>query len=177
MRESHMKFVRQQGFRKQDASEQLFAALQFQPKVIGVVLAVGVWLQSAWLFVALAVVLWWCALVPALNVFDLLYNRLIADRLGRRRAAPAPEPRRFAQGLASMLSALIAAALASGAQALAWLIEALLAAAVLAIAFASFCFGSWLYARLHRALLGAEYANRGGLGEDDTDGDVPVCIR
>jgi hypothetical protein len=103
MRESHMEFVRQQGFRKQDASEQLFAALQFQPKVIGVVLAVGVWLQSAWLFAALAVVLWWCALVPALNVFDLLYNRLIADRLGRRRAAAAPEPRRFAQGLPAPL--------------------------------------------------------------------------
>jgi hypothetical protein len=124
----------------------------FQPKVIGIVLAIGALLQNAWLFVLLGTILWWCVLTPAFNVFEMLYNRVVADRRGWPHVAPAPEPRRFAQGLASMLSVLIAAALAAGATIAALVVEALLAAAVLAIVFANFCFGSWAYWRLHRRL-------------------------
>jgi uncharacterized protein DUF4395 len=152
MEESQTRFVRQQGFHDRDTDEPLFDALMFQPKAIGIVLAIGVLLQNAWLFAVLATVLWWCVLAPAYNVFEMLYNRVIADRRGWPHAAPAPDPRRFAQGLAAMLSALIAAALAAGATVAALAVESLLAAAVLAIVFARFCFGSWAYWRLHQRL-------------------------
>jgi hypothetical protein len=135
-----------------DTDEHLFNGLMFQPKVIGIVLAIGALLQNAWLFALLGTVLWWCVLAPAFNVFEMLYNRVVADRRGWPHVAPAPEPRRFAQGLASMLSVLIAAALAAGATIAALVVEALLAAAVLAIVFANFCFGSWAYWSLHRRL-------------------------
>jgi hypothetical protein len=150
MQQSQTRFVRHQGFRDRDTDQQLFHGLMFQPKMIGVLLTVGMVVQKAWLFAALAGVLWWCAMAPAYNVFELLYNRVIADRRGWPRVGPAPEPRRFAQGLATMLAAVIAAALMSDATIVALVAEAVLAAAILGIVFAHFCFGSWAYWRLHR---------------------------
>ncbi len=78
MRQSHFRFVLQQGFAAADANESLYAALMVQPRIIGGLVAVGVLFQSAWLFLALSAVLLWSTLAPTLNPFDVLANHLVA---------------------------------------------------------------------------------------------------
>lgn len=124
-----------------------FAALQFQPRVIGVILIAGMILQfvahlpSIAVFVMLGIVLCWCALLPDANVFEWAYN-LTSPRY---RLTRAPAPRRFAQGLAGAMALAIAAFLYMHWLLAAIVVELLLLAAVAGILFAKFCFGSWLY--------------------------------
>jgi hypothetical protein len=88
-----------------------FAALQFQPRVIGIILVAGMVLQSmvrlpaVALFAMLGVVLCWSALLPDANVLEWAYN-LTSPRL---RLTRAPAPRRFAQGLAEGMAFAIRA--------------------------------------------------------------------
>lgn len=125
-----------------------YSSLLFQPRVIAVVLAVGIVLQSPGYFLVLAAVLWWSAALPRLNPFDALYNRTLGNRAGAARLGPAPPPRRFAQTLAGALSLGIAAGLDQGWTAAAYGLEAFLAAAVVALAFGRFCFGSFVFHHL-----------------------------
>jgi len=124
-----------------------FAALQFQPRVIGIILIAGMILQmvaslaSATLFVLLGLVLWWGALLPDANVFEWAYN-LASPRY---RLTRAPAPRRFAQGLAGMMAFAIAAFLFEGWMLAAVVVELLLLTAIAGILVTKFCFGSWLY--------------------------------
>lgn len=140
-------FVRQQGFR--DAADPTCApgpsSLLFQPRIVGPIILVGVWLQSWWLFAGLAALLWWNALVPRLNPFDALYNRVLAGSGGRRKLPPAPPPRRFAQGMAAALATIIAVALSAGWHVVAGTAEALLIGAFAALLFGKFCLGAYLY--------------------------------
>lgn len=147
---TRVNFVRQQGFR--EASAPLCAArypgLMFQPRLIGILLLVGVVFQKAWFFFALGAVLLWCALVPRLNPFEALYNAYAARRGDRPSLPPAPGPRRFAQGLAGSLMLVIGGAQVSG---LHWVVagvEVFLLAAVAALVFGKFCLGSFLYHHL-----------------------------
>lgn len=75
-------FFEQQGFRDAaaDSCGFIFPALMFQPKVIGILVVIGLILQNWLFFVILSAVLWWNVLVPDLNPFDALYNRLIGAR-------------------------------------------------------------------------------------------------
>ena len=143
------RFILSQGF-AEPAPESCglhFAALQFQPRVIGIIVVGGMILQSVArlpsvaLFVILGIVLCWSALLPALNVFEWAYN-LTSPRY---RLTPAPAPRRFAQGLAGGMALAIAAFLYVQWVPAAIVVELLLLAAVAAILFGNFCFGSWLY--------------------------------
>jgi hypothetical protein len=124
-----------------------FGALQFQPRVIGIILIAGMILQSftrlpaSALFVVLGFALCWSALLPDANVFEWIYN-LTAPRY---RLTRAPAPRRFAQGLAGAMSLAIAAFLYMDWMLAAIVVELLLLAAVAGILFAKFCFGSWLF--------------------------------
>ena len=120
-------------------------ALQFQPRVVGVVVLVGVVLRSPVVFIALSAVLWWSTLLPELSPFDMAYNRLIAVRRGSALLAPAPRPRRFAQGMAAITTTLIAVSLRTGHHLVAGAIEAFMLAAVGAILFRGFCLGSFVY--------------------------------
>jgi len=140
-------FVRQQGFREDtpDACGLRYPALMWQPRVIGVLVLAGVLLQSWLFFGALGVLLWWNALVPALNPFDALYNRLVAEPKGRLRLGAAPGPRRFAQGMAGTFLLAIALFLRLGWSAPAWGVEAALVLAVAALIFGRFCLGSWFF--------------------------------
>ena len=130
------RFILSQGFSEPapESCDLQFAALQFQPRVIGIILIAGMILQtiatlpSVVLFGMLGIVLCWGALVPDANVFEWTYNLTSP----RHRLTPAPAPRRFAQALA-------------GAMALSIGVELLLLAAVAGILAAKFCFGSWLY--------------------------------
>ncbi|HKT59014.1 MAG TPA: DUF4395 family protein [Gemmatimonadales bacterium] len=95
-------FIRSQGL--DDAlgasCEHQYSALMFQPRVVAVVVLLAILLQSAALFLVLAGILWWNALVPSGNPFDALYNRAIAARWGLPALGPAWPPRRFSQGMA-----------------------------------------------------------------------------
>src|SRR3954447_15065253 len=101
-------FIRQQGFETPAAEtcSVRYRALLFQPRVVGVIMLAGVILRWPVLFLALSAALWWSALLPARSPFDAAYNRLVAARKGLPRLAPAPGPRRFAQGLAGALVAI-----------------------------------------------------------------------
>lgn len=147
---TRVNFVRQQGFR--DASPAAcapqFSSLLFQPRIVGPVILVGLWLQAWWLFAALSAVLWWNALVPRLNPFDTLYNALLAGSGGRAELPPAPPPRRFAQGMAATFTTVITVALLQGWQVVAWTAEALLVVAFAALLFGKFCLGSYIYYHL-----------------------------
>jgi hypothetical protein len=59
------------------------------------VLALGLVLQSAWLFLALSAVLWWGTVVPTRSLFDAAYNRLFAYPRGLPPLPVAPAPQRI----------------------------------------------------------------------------------
>ena len=147
MMQKQINFIRQQGFDtpKAQACSPLYRALQFQPRVIGLIMIAGVILRSPSLFLALSAVLGWSALMPKHSPFDWVYNRFIAARRARPSLPPAPGPRRFAQGLASALAAIIAWSLLTGREVVAAAAAAILFAAIGAILLGGFCFGSFVF--------------------------------
>jgi hypothetical protein len=130
MSDSRINFIRQQGFERADARsyDSLYTALMFQPRVVGILVVAGVLLQTSPLFLTLSAVLWWSALVPALNPFDKLYDALV----GSRSATPGltPPPRRFAQGLGATFMLLTGVFLRQGLDTLAWVLEAFVLVAI-----------------------------------------------
>lgn len=146
-----LNFVRQQGFEHAVATEcpVQYKALMFQPRVVGVIVLLGLFLQSWLLFLALSALLWWNVTVPARNPFDAIYNRLIAMPKGRPLLGPAPAPRRFAQGMAASFMLAIGIALFNGWTVAAVIIEGLTATALIALIFGRFCLGSYVYYLLH----------------------------
>lgn len=152
MRDSQLRFIRQQGVTTPNPDRQLYTALMFQPRMIGAVAVVGILGQSTWLFLILSAVLWWGALIPSRNLFDALYNQLVARPRGLPRLAAALPPRRFAQGMAGTFTLLIGAALLVQAIFAAWILEALLAVGLSATVFGDFCGPAHLYMTLRRAV-------------------------
>ena len=150
MRQSHVRFIRQQGFPGETFPESFYTALMLQPRIVGSLAAVGVLFQSTWLFLTLAAVLWWSALVPTRNPFDAIYNHVVAYRRGLPPLGAAPEPRRFAAGEGGTLALAIGAALAAGATMTAWVLEGVFFAGVIAVAFLDFCPGAYTYHLLRR---------------------------
>ena len=152
-------FVEQQGFRDAaaDSCGYLFPALMFQPKVIGVLVVIGLILQNWLFFVILSAVLWWNVLLPDLNPFDALYNRLIAAPKWLPRLGRAPQPRRFAQGMAGTFMLAIGVTLFLGWHVAAWIIEGMLVAALAALIFGKFCLGSYVF---HLLRHDSGFANR-----------------
>jgi len=73
MSRSPLDFVRQQGFTESEpiARQDLYAALMFQPRVVGVVVLAGILLQNPVVFLVLSVVLWWSAFVPTHNRYPV----------------------------------------------------------------------------------------------------------
>jgi hypothetical protein len=90
MQPSEVDFIRQQGFTTAGCQDGLYSALMFQPRAIAGVVIARVVLQSPWLFLALATVLWSSALVPGHNPFDAFFNHVMADPIARRHACGAP---------------------------------------------------------------------------------------
>ena len=85
-----------------------------------------------------------------------LYNRLIAAPRQRPALAPAPAPRRFAQGMAATFMLAMGGALIAGWSLVVWIVEGLLVAAFVALVFGKFCLGSYLY---HLLRHDTSYAN------------------
>jgi hypothetical protein len=152
-------FVEQQGFRDAgaDTCGHLFPALMFQPKLVGVLVIIGLVLQNGLFFLILSAVLWWNVLVPSLNPFDALYNKLIAEPKGLPRLTGAPVPRRFAQGMAGSFMLAIGATLLLGWHVAAWIVEGLMVVALAALIFGKLCLGSYIF---HLLRHDSGFANR-----------------
>ena len=144
--QSRLNFIRQQGFRDAQplACEAMFAALMWQPRVILVLVALGILFETGWYFIALAVLLLWNALLARLSVFDAIHNRWVAKD-DSFRLPPAPAPRRTAQGIAGVLSLAIGVAMLTHHAALAWFLQVFVLIALSLLAFGRFCLGSFMY--------------------------------
>jgi hypothetical protein len=140
-------FMRQQGFGDEpdEARQTHFDGLNFQPRIVFPTVILAILLQSAWLHLVISAVLWWNTLVPALNPFELIYNRWIARPRGRDPLVPAPGPRRMAQGMAAAFNLGAGMALLTGHTVFAWVMEACLVAGFSALLFGRFCLGAYVY--------------------------------
>jgi len=152
-RTSMSSFVRGQGFIGVDeaASAGWYKALMFQPKVIGILVAAGIAMQRPEWFLALAAILWWNALFPALNPLDASYNAMIAAPPRTPRLGPAPAPRRFAQGMVATFMLLIGVSLLRGWATIAWIAEASIVIALLDLFLRRFCLGAAVFNLIHRS--------------------------
>jgi len=154
-------FMKQQGFADEPSAlcDMHFAGLYFQPRIVGSLIVVGIALNVAgyragaaspihwamWLFFALSAVLWWNVLAPALNPFEMFYNRAFARPKGRSPLVPAPGPRRFAQAVAAAFTLIVGLALMSGWMVTAFVFEAFLVAAFSMLLFGKFCLGAYIF--------------------------------
>jgi Domain of unknown function (DUF4395) len=96
-------FMKQQGFSEEPDSvcDMHFSGLSFQPKILGLLVVIAILLRSPILFFVLSAGLWWNVAFPKWNLFEILYNRVIAAPRGKSMLSPAPPPRIFAQGMAA----------------------------------------------------------------------------
>ena len=152
MRVSRLDFIREQGYPATSPDDELYSALMLQPRIIAGLVVLGVLLQSAWLFTALAVVLLWSALIPARNPFDTIYNVVIARPRGLARLSAAPAPRRFAMSMAGTVSLVIGVTLFAEAPTTARLFQGLFVVAAAAAVFANRCAAATMYHVLRRRL-------------------------
>jgi hypothetical protein len=121
-----------------------YSALLFQPRLVGLWVVLATILQAQLMFFALAAVLWWSALAPRLNIFDAVYNWILARSRGTR-LMPAPAPRRFAQFLAGSFALAIGISLVLGWRTTALVLEGFFIAAVGTLVFGGFCLGSFVF--------------------------------
>ncbi len=142
-----LNFMRQQGFAEEpaDACNMHFVGLYFQPRIMFALVLVATLLQSGPLFLVLAAVLWWNTLVPRLNPFEFVYNRLLAPRRGAVPLLPAPGPRRFAQGMAAAFQTAAGLLLILGQPIVAAVFEVGLVAAFSMLMFGRFCLGAYIF--------------------------------
>jgi len=122
-----------------------YSALVFQPKIVLAATVLGILLQSPVVFAGLGALLWWSALFPKLNPFNVLYNRTIGGRPGAYRLVPSPAPRRAAETEAGTVAFTSALLIHAGLSVAAYVVEAVLLAAALTVALESFCFGAFVY--------------------------------
>ena len=145
-KDSERNFVLQQGFPEvsSETCSYQYPALMWQPRLIALIVPVGLILQAWPLFVGLSAILWWNVAVPSWNPFDLSYN-LFAAKSGRPKAPVAPAPRRFSQGMAACFMGGIGASLYWGWPVAAYTLEALLVVALVSLVVGRFCLGSYIF--------------------------------
>lgn len=153
MRQSEIQFIRSLGFTTIDPDHRLYVALMFQPRTIAVLVALGLLLHSAWLFLPLSAVLWLATVVPTRNLFDAIYNWLFAYPRNLPPIPIAPAPRRFAQAMAATVALVIGTALLSEATMTARIFEGLFMMAVTTVVVGRVCPPANLYTRLTGAVV------------------------
>ena len=141
------RFMAQQGFGDEEPSRRRwhFLALQFQPVALGLLVLIGIISQSQGLFFLLAAVLVWNVALPQLNIFERIYDWVVAIPMSKPKLEPAPPPRRFAQGMAATFMAMTGLSLALGWMIAAWVFEAFLVVALVALIAGRFCMGSYIF--------------------------------
>jgi hypothetical protein len=140
-------FMRQQGFPEEPATSRRahFDGVSFQPRIVFPTVLLAIVLQSGWLHLAISGVLWWNTLVPAYNPFERLYDRWLGRSRGLAPLAPAPGPRRLAQGMAATFNLISGLGLLYGQTTVAWIAEAFLVVGFSALVFGKLCIGAWIY--------------------------------
>jgi hypothetical protein len=155
-RNSKKNFILEQGLRAPDdpgSASMLYAALQFQPRLIGALVLIGVGFQAPELFLALGAALLCSALAPRWNPFNALYNYPLGSKRGSFLLRSAP-PRIFAEAMAGCLAVTIGALLARGHDRSALLLEGVFVLANAAVVFRQFCFGAFLFSWFKNRLFG-----------------------
>jgi len=150
MRESREFFICQQGFPVPNANPHLYSALMVQPRMVGGVVVLGIVFQRPEVFLALAAVMAWAALVPSQNLFDAIYNYAVAYPRGLPPLRDAPAPRRFSQGFAAAMALAMGLALLDGAIAIAWLLEGAALVSIASVLVRRFCVPAHLYYLVRR---------------------------
>lgn len=147
-------FMKQQGFAEEpdNVCNMHFSGLYFQPRIVGPLVVAGIIVQilghplaAAVLYFILSAFLWWNVTLPKLNPFERFYNRVLAIPKGRATLAPAPGPRRFAQGMAAAFMLVVGVSLLQGWMVTAWIFEAGLVMAFSMLLFGKFCLGAYIY--------------------------------
>lgn len=169
---SILNFMRQQGFPQEPAAvcDMHFEGLLFQPWIVFPLVLVAGFLASAPLFLALALVLAWNVTLPRLNPFELFYNRLVARPRGRPPLAPAPPPRRFAQGMAAAFNLGAGVSLLAGWSGALLAFEIALVLAFSLLLFGRFCLGAYLFHLLRGELAFANATLPWGRGSEPSAG-------
>jgi hypothetical protein len=147
MRTSQTRLVAQLGYPITSDAPVWYSAVRFQPAMIGLIILAGTVLHSPAVFVMLFLALVVGAVAPRGNPFDAIFNGFLLRGRGRP-LPPAPAPRRFAQGLASLISIGIALALFFEVSVLPWVLQGLFALAVIAVVFGDSCAGAVVYHKL-----------------------------
>lgn len=150
-------FMKQQGFIEEpdNVCNMHFSGLYFQPRIVGSLVVAGIILQffsafgAAVLYFMLSGLLWWNVAVPRANPFEVFYNRVLAIPKGKATLAPAPRPRRFAQGMAAVFMLVVGISLLQGWMVTAYVFEAGLVMAFSALLFGKFCLGAYIYHLMH----------------------------
>jgi hypothetical protein len=123
---------------------------------------------SVWGLVLIAGGFWLRVLFgPRISPLALLSVKVLAPRLGRARLVPGP-PKRFAQGMGTVVSTTALILFAAGAAPAAWIALAILIAAASLEAFAGFCLGCVIFGVLQR---------RGLIPEDICEACNNVALR
>ncbi|MBE4719655.1 DUF4395 domain-containing protein [Pseudarthrobacter sp. AB1] len=105
---------------------------------------------SVWGLVVIAAGFWLRVLFgPRISPLALLSVKVLAPRLGSARLVPGP-PKRFAQGVGTVVSTTALILFLSGAAPAAWITLAILIAAASLEAFAGFCLGCVIFGVLQR---------------------------
>jgi hypothetical protein len=150
MRQSRDFFICQQGFPVPNANPHLYSALMVQPRMVGGLVVLGTVFQRPEVFLALAAVMAWAALVPSQNVFDAIYNYAVAYRRGLPPLRVAPAPRRFSQGFAAAMALAMGLALLTGARSVTWILEGAALVSVASVVVRRFCVPAYVYYVLRR---------------------------
>jgi hypothetical protein len=145
MRQSQDFFICQQGFPVPNANPHLYTALMVQPRMVGGLVVLGTAFQRPEVFVALAVVMAWAALVPSHNLFDAIYNYTVAYPRGFPPLRGAPPPRRFSQAFAAAVALAMAVALLTGATSTAWILEGAALVSIASVLVRRFCLPAHVY--------------------------------
>ncbi|MGE5245574.1 MAG: DUF4395 family protein [Betaproteobacteria bacterium] len=118
--------------------------------MVGGLVVLGTVFQRPEVFLALAAVMVWAALVPSQNLFDAIYNYTVAYRRGLPPLRTAPAPRRFSQGFAAAMALAIGLALLTGATSMAWILESAALVSIASVLVRRFCVPAHLYHVLRR---------------------------
>jgi hypothetical protein len=145
MRRTREFFVCQQGFPVPTANPHLYSALMVQPRIVGGVVVLGTVLQRPEVFLALAAVMAWAALVPSQNLFDAIYNYTFAYPRGLPPLRVAPAPRRFSQAFAAAMSLVMGLALMTAPGPVAWILEGLALVSIASVVVRRFCVPAHIY--------------------------------
>jgi hypothetical protein len=118
--------------------------------MVGGFVVVGTVFQRPEVFLALAAVLTWAALVPSQNLFDAIYNYTVAYPRSLPPLRVAPAPRRFSQAFAAAMSLAMGLALLTGATSTAWILEGAALVSIASVLVRRFCVPAHLYYVLRR---------------------------